>query len=378
MKLPPARPRTAVAAALCAVVIGGLTSVAQAASAAQASSAAAASSAGAAAGQAARPAAAAAGRRLPRLIYAPYFETWTKERISAIASRSGARYFTLAFLQTPRRGSCTLAWNGDRRQEITPGGRYVSDIAALRAMGGNVIPSFGGFSADQGGTEIADSCKSVEEIAEAYESVVTTYGVTRLDMDVEANSLGNRAGIARRSAAMRLLQEWAARHHRTVQIVLTLGVEPFGLPRNCLAVLRSAVAHGVRVTAVNSMAFDYYNSNGKKQSDMGAEAIRALNGVHAQLTKLYAGLSARRLWRMEGITLLPGIDDFPAKTEVTHVGDTREVLRFGRAHRLSLIAIWAIQRDNGGCPGVIDSNSCSGIRQFRYSFSHLLESYRGR
>jgi hypothetical protein len=104
------------------------------------------------------------------------------------------------------------------------------------------------------------------------------YGVTRLDMDVEANSLGNRAGIARRSEAMRLLQQWAARHHRRVQIVLTLGVEPAGLPRNCLAVLRSAVAHGVRVTAVNSMAFDYYNSN--KPSDMGAEAISALNGVH--------------------------------------------------------------------------------------------------
>jgi Glycosyl hydrolases family 18 len=378
MKLPPARPRTAVAAVLCAAVIG-LTSAAQAASAAQAGGArASGGGAAAAAVQAARPAAAAAGRRLPRLLYAPYFETWTKERISAIASRSGARYFTLAFLQTPRRGSCALAWNGDRRQEIKPGGRYVSDIAALRAMGGNVIPSFGGFSADQGGTEIADSCKSVEEIAEAYESVVTTYGVTRLDMDVEANSLGNRAGIARRSQAMRLLQVWAARHHRTVQIVLTLGVEPFGLPQNCLAVLRSAVAHGVRVTAVNSMAFDYYNSNSKKPSDMGAEAISALNGVHAQLAKLYAGASARRLWHMEGITLLPGIDDFPGKTEVTHVGDTREVLRFSRAHRLSLIAIWAIQRDNGGCPGVIDSNSCSGIRQFRFSFSHLLESYRGR
>jgi Glycosyl hydrolases family 18 len=364
MRFPSVRSRAACAAGLCAVVLGGM------ASGAQAASAAAAGPAG--------PTTAAAGRGLPRLLYAPYFETWTNWRISGIAARSGARYFTLAFLQTPRRGSCTLAWNGNRKQKVTPGGRYVTDIARLRSRGGDVIPSFGGFSADQGGTEIADSCKSAEEIAEAYESVVTTYGVTRLDMDVEAKSLGNRAGIARRSEAMRLLQQWAARHHRRVQIVLTLGVEPSGLPRNCLAVLRSAVAHGVKVTAVNIMAFDYYNSNSSKPADMGAEAISALNSTHRQLMRVYPRVNARRLWRMEGITLLPGIDDFPKKTEVTHVGDTREVLAFARSHALPLISIWAIQRDNGGCPGVIDSNSCSGIRQFRYSFSHLLESYRKR
>jgi hypothetical protein len=53
-----------------------------------------------------------------------------------------------------------------------------SDIAALRATGGDVIPSFGGYSADQGGTEIADSCTSVSKIAAAYEQVITTLGVT--------------------------------------------------------------------------------------------------------------------------------------------------------------------------------------------------------
>ena len=36
-----------------------------------------------------------------------------------------------------------------------------------------MIPSFGGFSADQGGTEIADSCNSVSKIAADYEQVIT-------------------------------------------------------------------------------------------------------------------------------------------------------------------------------------------------------------
>jgi glycosyl hydrolase family 18 (putative chitinase) len=195
--------------------------------------------------------------RLPRFIYAPYFETWTSDTLPAIARKSGARYLTLAFLQTPRKGSCTLAWNGSRKQLVKAGGRYTRQVAELRRAGGDVIPSFGGYSADHAGTEIADSCTSVSKIARAYENVVTTYGVTRLDMDVEDKSLNKPAAIARRSAAIALLQKWAARTHRRVQIVFTLGVEPGGMPGNCLAVLKSAIAHGVRVDAVNIMAFDY-------------------------------------------------------------------------------------------------------------------------
>lgn len=157
------------------------------------------------------------GHPLPGRVYAPYFEAWTNDRLPVVAAHSGARYLTLAFLQTVRRGSCVLTWNGFRGQTIAQG-RYLKQIARLRLMGGDVIPSFGGYSADHGGTEIADSCTSVTQIARAYESVVLRYGVTRLDMDVEDNSLNNKAGIARRSQALRLLQQWAARTHRTVQV----------------------------------------------------------------------------------------------------------------------------------------------------------------
>jgi hypothetical protein len=315
--------------------------------------------------------------RSARPVYAPYFETWTKNSIPAVARASGARYLTLAFLQTPKRGSCSVAWNGNRHQVVKPGGRYVGQIARLRAMGGDVVPSFGGYSADQDGTEIADSCTSVPEIAKAYESVVTTYRVTRLDMDVEARSLENTAGIARRSQALRLLQEWAARTHHRLQIIFTLGVEPWGLPANCLAVLQSAVAHGVRFT-VNIMAFDYYIKASATGLEMGTEALKALIGTHHQLARFYPGLGPPRLWAMEGITLLPGIDDYPKKTEVTYLADARQVRNFALAHRLPLISIWAIQRDNGRCPGAIDSNSCSGIKQPAWAFSHLLEGHPGR
>src|SRR5690348_9736699 len=117
---------------------------------------------------------------LPAHVYAPYYETYLAPNTPSIATtaqQSGAKYFTLAFLQTTRKGPCTVTWNGSSSRALN---YYASDIAALRAAGGDVIPSFGGYSADQGGTEIADSCTDVPKIAAAYESVIQTLGVTRL------------------------------------------------------------------------------------------------------------------------------------------------------------------------------------------------------
>src|SRR5690348_17381302 len=154
-------------------------------------------------------AAAATPTPLPAHVYAPYYETYLAPNtpsITATAQASGAKYMTLAFLQSTGKSSCSLDWNGNSAQPLS---YYASDIAALRAAGGDVIPSFGGFSADQGGTEIADSCKDVSKIAADYESVITTLGVTRLDMDVEAKSLNNTAGVDRRNKAIALTEAWA-------------------------------------------------------------------------------------------------------------------------------------------------------------------------
>jgi hypothetical protein len=315
-------------------------------------------------------AAARSPRVLPLHVYAPYFETWTKDSITKIASASRARYLTLAFLQTPGKGSCALTWNGVKSQPV-PGKRYVWQITQLRKIGGDVVPSFGGYSADDTGTEIADSCTSVSAIAADYESVVTHYGVTRLDMDVESKSLNNKAGINRRNEAIALVEAWAAAHKRTVQIEYTLGVSPQGLPANARYVLKNAAADGARVDVVNLMAFDYYDGT----TNMSAAAISAARGAHTELAKIYPHKSAQQIWNIESITLLPGIDDNPNKKEVTTLADTSSVLSFAQSKQMTELTIWAIQRDNGGCPGKVDRNSCSGISQSSWAFSDLLEGF---
>jgi hypothetical protein len=315
---------------------------------------------------------------LPAHVYAPYYETYLAPNIASLtatAQASGAKYFSLAFLQATGKGSCSIDWNSNSSQPLN---YYNSDIASLRALGGDVIPTFGGYSADHGGTEIADACTNVNSIAADYESVITTLGVTRLDMDVESSSLNNTAGINRRNEAIALTQAWAAAQSPPIslQIQYTLPVEQYGLDPNGEAVLQNAVADGVSVTSVNIMVFDYYIAK-EGVVEMGTAAENAATNTHTQLQSIFPNLTSAQIWNMEGMTMLPGIDDLKKKTEVTYEPDATTMLNFAQSNNMNFLSIWAIQRDNGGCPGTPDSNTCSGITQNTWDFSHILEPFTG-
>jgi hypothetical protein len=109
--------------------------------------------------------------------------------------------------------------------------------------------------------------------------------------------------------------------------------------------------------------------------NMGNAAVQAAQNLNTQLASVYPNAGSAQLWNMEGFTMLPGIDDYPKKTEVTSLSDAQTMLNFANANNMNYLSIWAIQRDNGGCPGVTDSNTCSGITQNTWDFSHLLEPF---
>ena len=140
--------------------------------------------------------------------------------------------------------------------------------------------------------------------------------------------------------------------------------------------LRSAIAHHMRVDVVNIMTFDYYDGT---TTDMGAAAIQAARNLHAQLHLLYPARPRRSsCGRWRATRSCPGSTTIRSKTEVTYGSDARRLLRFAQAEGIGSLSIWAIQRDNGGCPGRIDANNCSGIRQADWAFSHMLERFDSR
>jgi Glycosyl hydrolases family 18 len=320
-------------------------------------------------------------RPLPNRLYAPYYESYLAPdtpSLTATAQASGAKFMTIAFMQSKGTKSCAVDWNSAASQPLS---YYNADIASLRKLGGDVIPSFGGYSADtfgahDHGTEIADSCTSVPKIAAVYEQVVRRLGVTRLDMDVESNAETYKAGVNRRDEAIAIAQRWAARHGIRLQIQFTLPVEPNGVGSAGMSVLRNAIADGVHVYSVNIMVFDYYLPN-EGVMNMSKTAITAAHAVHAELAKLYPQLSSRQVWRMEAMTMLPGISDF-GKDETTTVHDARVMMAFEQKMGMNFLSIWAIQRDNQGpkgCVGQSDSNTCSGIKQAPWAFDHALEPF---
>jgi len=307
---------------------------------------------------------------MPAHVAAPYFEAWTGESPAALAAASGNKYLTMAFLQTDAPGSCTAYWNGDTTQPISKSA-FGRDISAIQARGGNVVPSFGGYGADTTGTELADSCTDVDAIAKVYESLVTTYGISRIDLDIEADSSNNTAAVDRRNKAIAKVQRWGERTGRRVQFSYTLPTTTTGLVPSGVALLQNAVDNGARVDVVNIMTFDYWDG---ATHDMAADTETAATGLHGQLAALYPKKSPATLWHMIGVTEMPGIDDYgPEETFTTQ--DAVKVEKWAVARGINTLSFWALQRDNGDCVGTAGANSCSGIAQDTWYFSHAFAPF---
>jgi hypothetical protein len=313
-----------------------------------------------------------AGAFLPRQVFAPYFETYDTSggSLAALSRESGARYVSLAFLQTAQAGSCTAYWNGDTSEPVSSSS-FGSDISAIQAAGGNVVPSFGGYAADTTGTELADSCPNVSAIAQVYEQVITTYHVPRIDLDVEGTSLTDTAGINRRNEAIARVESWAAARRISIQFSYTLPSLTTGLDSEDDAVIENATADHARISVVNLLTFDYYLGT---EQNMVTDTETAAAGTYTELRSLFPNDAPAQLWHMIGVTEMPGIDDFgPDETFTT--ADAIAVLRWAQGKGIGTLSFWALQRDNGGCPGTKGAGTCSGLDQPTWYFSHVFEHF---
>jgi Glycosyl hydrolases family 18 len=320
----------------------------------------------------------AAATALPSQVFAPYFEAYNTSDggPSAQSQASGAKYLSLAFLQTATAGSCTVYWNGDTSEPVSSSS-FGSDISAIQAAGGNVIPSFGGESADTTGTELADSCTNVSDIAGVYENVISTYHVSRIDLDVEGDSLTDTAGINRRNEAIAQVESWAAANGVTIQFSYTMPASTTGMTSQDQAVVQNAIADHAEISTVNLMTFDYFTGT---EQNMATDTETAAAGTYSELRTLYPSGTPAQLWHMIGVTEMPGIDDFGPDETFTKA-NAATVLKWAQAKGISTLSFWALQRDNGGCPGTKGAGTCSGIVQAKWYFSHAFEhftSWQGR
>lgn len=304
-------------------------------------------------------------------VFAPYFETYAGGNPFLVSAASGAKDISLAFLQAPAQQSCSVDWDGIVTTPVSYA-LYGHEILQIRSRGGNVVISFGGYAADVTGTDIAESCSSAGTIASVYEDVALTYGVTRIDLDVESSALDDFASIARRNHAVHLAEAWAARHHRLLQFTYTIPGFLNGPGADERRMLTNAVMQKAVITAVNFMTFDF---PAQGRQDMAADSELAAQRLYAFLKGLYPKASPGQLWGRVGLVEMIGIDD-SGKNQTFTLADGRAVEAWSTRAGIGELSFWALQRDNGGCPGRSRAmGDCSGLRQGQWQFSREMAPF---
>jgi hypothetical protein len=297
----------------------------------------------------------AAGR-----LFAPYVDATMGFNLTDNRAATGGRY-TLAFIVDG--GGCTAVWGGSPTTPLSAN-HYVSDIAALRQAGGDVVISFGGAA----GSELGSTCPSVGALQAQYQAVVSKYQLRRVDFDREGGGLSN---VSMRNQAIRNLQV----ANPGLQVSYTLPVLPVGIPPNALAVVSDAVARGIDIAQVNVMAMDFgssYDNGGQ----MELSAIRSAWATMSQLGDILPGLGHAQIARMVGVTVMIGQNDLGS--EVFKLSDVPAMVDDARKQGLGLLSFWSATRDRP-CPngqiGPPALGHCSGVAQSPLEFSSGFKAF---
>lgn len=298
-------------------------------------------------------------------LFAPYVDTslFPPFSLTSAASQTGVKQFNLAFVVSGG-GGCTPEWGGVTAIGNDP---VAAQIGALRAMGGDVRISFGG----EDGSELAQACTSVSQLAAAYQQVISAYDVNKIDFDIEGAAIADTAANARRDQALAQLQA----QDNGLQVSFTLPVLPSGLTQDGINLLTGAASAGVQISAVNVMAMDYGDANAPNPAGMmGTFAIDAATATDAQVASVL-GISDAAAWSKVSVTPMIGVND--QSDEIFMLSDAQQLVSFAAGKHLAWLSMWSAGRDqqcSGGASGSAQP-TCSGISQAPLAFMKALGQY---
>jgi hypothetical protein len=272
---------------------------------------------------------------------------------ATIMSATGVKWFTLAFVLS--NGYCNPQWDGGR---ALTGGVDQNTINTIRAGGGDVIPSFGGYS----GNKLESSCGSAGELAAGYQKVINAYGLKAIDIDIEADAYSNPTVQQRTVDALKTVRA----NNPGIKLYVTFGTDQSG-PDSSL-VNRAAQA-GLTVDGWVIMPFDF----GGAGQNMGTLTQRAAEGLKSVVKNAY-GYDDDTAYRHMGISSMNGITD---NSETVTLNDFTTILGYANAHHLARLTFWSANRDRP-CPGGYPNNdTCSGVSQQAWDFTRIFARYAG-
>ncbi|MGW7265024.1 ricin-type beta-trefoil lectin domain protein [Streptomyces sp. NPDC054842] len=286
---------------------------------------------------------------------APYlYNGWgSPPNPATVMNATGVKWFTLAFVLS--NGYCNPQWDGGR--PLT-GGVDQQTVNTVRANGGDVIPSFGGYS----GNKLESSCSSAGELASAYQKVIDTYGLKAIDIDLEADAYSNGTVQQRTVDALKTVKA----RNPGIKVYVTIGTGQSG-PDTSL--IKRAAASGLTVDSWTIMPFDF----GGAGQNMGTLTLRAAEGLKSALKSAY-GYSDDQAYRGMGISSMNGITDV---NETVTPADFQTILGYAQQHHLARLTFWSANRDRP-CPGAYpNDDTCSGVAQTPWQFTSIFAKYTG-
>ncbi|CAM5264280.1 chitinase [Streptomyces chartreusis] len=277
--------------------------------------------------------------------YAPYVSV---TEASANDSAGSPTTYNLAFVIADG-SDCTPKWNGTTALSDAA---VKSRIAKLTQGGASVRVSFGGAS----GNELAASCDSASELAQAYGKALDAAGSAQADFDIEGEQLTDSDSVDLRSEAIALLQK----ERGDLEVSFTLPVMPSGLDDDSVALLESANEHDVQVSTVNIMTMNYGESY---DGDMGDYALASAKAAHSQLKEIF-GTSDATAWKAMALTSMLGTND--VDNETFTLDDAAQVRKFAGEKGIGWVSMWATFRDQQCADGSTSDDAltnCSGVDQ---------------
>jgi chitinase len=272
---------------------------------------------------------------------------------------TGQKSFELAFVLSD--GGCSAAWDGSASQEVASDTTVANLINGVRAAGGDVSVSFGGFN----GTKLGQVCGTAAATAAAEQAVIDKYSLKAIDLDLEEPEYENTTAINNEIGAAQILQ----RNNPGLYISITTAGTAAGTGFFGQNVLNTAKGLGFTPSNFSIMPFDGGFSGASSQ-------IAALNAFHTLLVNTFGWDSATAFAR-EGFSGMNGRTD---SAEIFTQTDFQTVLNYAETNGLGRFTFWALNRDrqcavpdnNGSLSG-----TCSSVAQADWDFTRFDVQFAG-
>ncbi|MFD5328459.1 carbohydrate binding domain-containing protein [Streptomyces sp. NPDC127092] len=274
---------------------------------------------------------------------------------ATVMNATGIRTFTMAFILSS--GGCNPAWDGQR--PLT-GGVDQSTISAIRAAGGDIVPSVGGWS----GNKLGPNCSTPEALAGAYQKVIDAYGLKSIDVDIEnTDEFENAAVQDRILGALKIVKA----NNPGLRTILTFGTSTTGPTSWGNRLIEQSKALNADIDVFTVMPFDFGGG-----ADMYGNTVSAAEGLKNKLKSVY-GWDDATAYAHIGISGMNGLSD---QQEVTTTETWTRIRDWANGHHIARLAFWSVNRDRG-CAGGGVTETCSGIAQPDWEFTRITAGFTG-